>query len=433
MTQKSTLISLIRGSSIMTTVGILGGILGYAYQIIMGRMLSSFEFALFSAVMALYVFTNSPLNAVTMAISRQVSACVALGDKVAIRMLFVKSYRGLLIGFGPAFIIFFLMAPWLQECLKSPTSAPVWFCGAILFCMTAVGVATAFMQALKQFLVLGAAVLTSHILKIGFSVFLVVLGFKASGALAGVFLAGLATCFFVVSFLYLRLKLKQSERELKAGVVRKKPYQISVRAVVPVLVANVAFTAMTQLDMVLANYYFDATTAGNYAAASVLGKAVLYLPGGMVFALFPMVAENFSKGESSSRLFIQAVSLTSIICFATALVYFFYSDWIIALFYGTRYMGASDILRWYGLAILPMALVLVAEHFLIAQGRVLFAWLFLAIAPFELLSIQIYHQEPLMVVAIIGTFGFVTMILGFGLLSCGYKGSSKDSKKRVEE
>jgi O-antigen/teichoic acid export membrane protein len=173
---------------------------------------------------------------------------------------------------------------------------------------------------------------------------------------------------------------------------------------------------MTQLDMVLVNYYFPSEQAGLYAAASVLGKAVLYLPGGLVIALFPMVAENHTKGEASARLFIQVTVVTASLIGLAALVYWWLGPWLITLLYGQAYAGAGELLSWYGLAILPMALVMVAENFLIAKGRVLFAWLFLGIAPLQLLAIHLWHADLLNVIVILGTSGAVLMALGFGTL-----------------
>jgi len=54
--------------------GITGGILGYVFQIIMGRMLTVEEYGLFTALMALMMVTGAPLGTLTMVVSRKVSA-----------------------------------------------------------------------------------------------------------------------------------------------------------------------------------------------------------------------------------------------------------------------------------------------------------------------------------------------------------------------
>jgi O-antigen/teichoic acid export membrane protein len=177
--------------------------------------------------------------------------------------------------------------------------------------------------------------------------------------------------------------------------------------------ANIAFSAMTQLDMVLVKHLFPADQASIYYAASILGKAILYLPGGIVLALFPLVASNDAKGQASGHMLIQAAGFSGLICFLVASIYWFFGDWIILQFYGAKYEGAGDLLRLYGFAMLPMALVMVAEYFLIAKGRVLFAWLFLAIAPLQILAIYTWHEQLWMIVAAIAAFGSVLAVMGY--------------------
>jgi O-antigen/teichoic acid export membrane protein len=188
-----------------------------------------------------------------------------------------------------------------------------------------------------------------------------------------------------------------------------------------VLIANTSFVAMTQLDMVLVNALFPPREAGLYAAASILGKAVMYLASGIAMALFPMVAERQARDQSSAHLLIQAVGLAAILCAAGGVGYFVLGEWIVEVFYGPSYAGAGELLRYFGFAMLPMGLVMVAEHFLIAKGRVLFAYLFLATAPLEMLAIYLYHGSLLTVVAIMGASGLLLCVVGYGMLWRTYR------------
>jgi hypothetical protein len=63
-----------------------------------------------------------------------------------------------------------------------------------------------------------------------------------------------------------------------------------------------------------------------------------------------------------------------------------------------------------------MALVMVAEHFLIAQGRVVFAWLFVLIAPLQVAAIHAWHPNLQAVIGIMGLCGTVLAVAGCGIL-----------------
>jgi len=65
---------------------------------------------------------------------------------------------------------------------------------------------------------------------------------------------------------------------------------------------------------------------------------------------------------------------------------------------------------------LPMALIMVAEHFLIAMGRVMFAYLFMVVAPLQLIAIYYYHDTLLNMVVIMAISGITLVLVGYGLL-----------------
>jgi O-antigen/teichoic acid export membrane protein len=164
------------------------------------------------------------------------------------------------------------------------------------------------------------------------------------------------------------------------------------------------------------NHFFPAQDAGLYAAAAVLGKAVLYLPGGIALALFPMVVEQHARRQETRSLFLQALLLVGLVCTAGATFYLVAGRWLVQLLYGAQYAEAGELLRYYGFAILPMTLVMVAEYFLIAKGRILFAYIFVIIAPLQTIAVYLWHDSLVVVIGIMGGFGALLACLGLALL-----------------
>lgn len=387
---------------------IVGGILGYAFQVLMGRMLSPQEFSLFSTMMALYAVLATPLGTLMMVISRKVSEYRALEDSGSLTHLYYSiNSRSAVIG-ALLIGIIIVFAPQIQSYLKAPSNILIYLLGILLFLTIFPTINNAFMQGMQKFQWFSALGSLSVLLKIVFSVILIWMGYGVAGAIGGIILAYLVILSITYGMLY---------RPLAAG--QGKPSQkvhLSFKSAWPVFIANLAFATMTQLDMVLVNYYFPAHEAGLYAAASILGKAVMYLPGGIALALFPMVAENHARNQSSAPLLFQAVGLTAVLCGTGAIFYFLFGEWIIGLLYGESYRGAGEVLKFFGFAIFPMALVMVAEHFLIAKGRVLFVYLFVFIAPLQLVAIHFYHDSLQMVIGVMGVSGLLLTLLGYGLL-----------------
>lgn len=412
---------LARASVWTMAAGILAGVLGYAFQVLMGRMLTPSEFALFSTVMALFAILCAPLGTLMMLITRKVSEYKARNDVGSIyHFYYAINIRTAVIGLL-VIAACFVFSTQLQIYLKAPTITPVYLLGVMLFFTLLPSINSAFMQGIQNFIWFSASSVLSVAYKIIFSVALVWMGFGLVGALIGISLS--FVMLWITTLGGLRSKLIEG---------RGKPFEVgrlTYKAALPVFVANVAFATMTQFDMVLVNYYFPSHEAGLYAAASVLGKAVLFLPGGIAMALFPMVAENHAGNKASSHLLMQAITLTTVLCGMGAIFYYLFGDWLVQLLYGESYRGASDVLRYYGFAILPMALVMVTEYFLIAKGKVMFAYLFLVFAPLQFLAVYYFHNSLLTIVGIMAVTGILLCSLGFLLL---WKSVSASDKIRAQ-
>jgi len=405
---------LLRAGLSLTVLGLVGGLLGYVYQILMARMLTPAEYALFSAIVALTMFTSSPLGAVNMLLTRSVASFCAHNQLKLLRNMYWRASQWLALAGLILLALLMLWMPTIQTYLKSPTTGPVWIFGILIVLSAVALVNNAFFQGEQRFGWFAGTGIAGVLGKIFFSVILISAGLGVGGALTGILLS--VVVIWLIGMLAITRRFHSQVNSGQAATA-----SFPVVKIVPVLIANIAFVSMTQLDMVLVNYYFSPEQAGLYAAASVLGKAVLYLPGGMVIALFPMVAENHAKGHASAQLLMQVVAITASLCGSAALIYWWFGPWLITLLYGQVYNGAGELLRWYGFAILPFTLVMVAEHFLIAKGRVLFAWIFLGIAPLQLLAIYLWHEDLWNVIVILGLCGVVLMLLGFGTLWREYR------------
>ena len=399
---------LARASSWLVVGGVAGGILGYLFQIIMGRMLSVSEYGIFSALMAMLVVIAAPMTTLSMIISRRVSTYRSEQDNGKLGYLFYWINRKLLlIAVVLIVLVVFNIKP-LQNFLLIEKSAHLYLLLIILLIAFPQAVNNAYLQGLQYFKWLSVSGVLATLLKIIIAVILIYFGLGVAGALGGVIFS--TFIILILTYVVLRPSLSKNNASISNTT------HLLFKSAMPVLLANVAFAVMTQIDMVLVKYYFSEQEVGIYAAASILGKAVMYLPGGIAMALFPMVAENHASGKSSAHLMFQAVGVTALLSLTGALFYYFFADSIIVLLYGNDYKEAANVLKYFGFAILPMALIMVAEHFLIAMGRVLFTYLFMVVAPLQLIAIYYYHDTLLDIVAVLSISGIILVVSGYGLL-----------------
>jgi len=399
---------LARASSWLFVGGTAGGILGYLFQIIMGRMLSVTEYGILSALMAIMVVIGAPIQTLSMIISRRVSAYRSEQDSSKLGYLFYWINRKLLlIAVVLATLVVFNIKP-LQNFFLIEENIHLYLLLIIVLIAFPQAINNAYLQGLQYFKWLSVSGVFATLLKIIIAVILVYFGLGVAGALGGVIFSTFTI--LILTYVVLRPSLSGS------NVSTSNATHLLFESAMPVLLANVAFAVMTQIDIVLVKHYFSGQDAGLYAAASIMGKAVMYLPGGIAMALFPMVAENHASGKSSANLIFQAVGMTASLSLIGALFYYFFADSIIVLLYGADYKEAAHVLKYFGFAIIPMALIMVAEHFLIAMGRVLFAYLFMIVAPLQLIAIYYYHDTLLDIVTVLFVSGIILVVSGYGLL-----------------
>jgi O-antigen/teichoic acid export membrane protein len=404
---------LARASSWLLAGGIAAGILGYLFQITMGRMLSVAEYGLLSSIMAMYAIMSTPFQTLFMIVSRRVSVLKSQKKTNSIsKLFFVLNYKIAVISFILILIFWFL--PSIKEYLLIEKNSQFFLFIGILISAIFFSINKAYLQGLQYFKWLSASGVISILIKTIIAIIFVYFGFGVSGALGGVFISTLITLVLTYFILHPTLITNNTSPPVTTNFLFKS-------ASLSVLFANIAFAIMTQIDIVLVKYFFSEQDAGLYAAASILGKAAMYLPGGITMALFPMVAENHAKGASSSNLMFQAVSVTLLLSLIGAIFYYYFADYIILILYGADYIDASIILKYFGFAILPMSLIMVAEYFLIAMGRVLFAYLFLLMAPLQVIAIYFYHDSLLNVVTVLFVSGAILVLFGYGLLWSEYK------------
>ena len=73
------------------------------------------------------------------------------------------------------------------------------------------------------------------------------------------------------------------------------------------------FWFMLGADVLFARAFFEDTDAGLYGAASVLGKAVLWIPAVVAQLIFPRLARESKHGESVADLAVRAVSVVGVV------------------------------------------------------------------------------------------------------------------------
>ena len=96
-----------------------------------------------------------------------------------------------------------------------------------------------------------------------------------------------------------------------------------------------------------------------------------------------------------------------------AVFFYLFPVSIIGVVYGDQYIAAASILKYYGLAMLPMALLMVLMNYLIAREKNLFSCIMIVGALLEIFAIILFHDSLMQIVFIMLTAG--TLLLATGI------------------
>jgi O-antigen/teichoic acid export membrane protein len=392
----------LRGSALLFAAMMVGNVFGYLFQLAMGRMLSVAEYGEMNALMSLMVMFGIPLAALVNFFARETSVYFSKGDSASVRGL--HRYGLTRTCWIAAFVICPLafLSPFIGRYIGVSFDKVI-----LVFTCVFVGalatVNTGVIQGMQYFRSLSFIGAGASFFKFAFAIVFVWFGWGVLGALGGLLATGLTLLVYSQWLILSSLPREKKAFHLSFGKIYKY--------VGGLFLANAFFGVLTQVDVMLVKHYFTPQEAGLYASAAILGKAVMYLPGAIVLALFPMAAANQAAGQSSSGMLIKAIGLTLALSGGGAVILHFFPGVIMGTLFGARYLPAAPLTAIFGLAMLPMALILVLMNYLLAQGRVRFV-VFLAMAGIvELAGIHFFRNNLHNILYVIMAAGCMALFL----------------------
>jgi len=396
---------LIKAGGLLFLVSMVGNVFNYAFQITMGRLFTTVEYGLMNSLLAMFMVMAVPLGTLFMVISKQTAEYKARGEFGKIRGLFRKIYKFVLIAGSVGFLLFLMISPYIKEYINAPSVIPVIILGGAIFLLLSPPlINVAVLQGIQDFKWMNIGMGLGGPMKFFFCVALVIAGLSVNGVMAGLVLASITIWF--ITYLPLR-----KDMHYEKGIL-DIPDNITFLNILPVLLANLAFAVMTQADMVLVKHLFSGHEAGIYASASIIGKAVMYLPGAIVLAMFPMVAESNTLRQDSSHLIIKTTIVTFLLSGSGALLLFFFPEFIIGTFFGVKYLEAGEIVRYFGVSMLPMALLLIMMNYFIAKGKTFFQYILFIGAFLEIVFILSFHDSLITVLYTLIGIGSLLLFVG---------------------
>jgi O-antigen/teichoic acid export membrane protein len=239
--------------------------------------------------------------------------------------------------------------------------------------MFLIAVARGWLQGLQRFGALGLNLLGDGIFRLGLGAWFFGMGWRVTGGVTTSAAAGALA--FAVAFFALP-PMKDGE-----GVcVEKKDWTPLVGYSLPVVLNLTAFMALASADVMLVKHFFNAQLAGFYGAASMVGKAFLFVGMAMSQVMFPKASATHAQEQDAYPLVWKSLGITGVVLGLGIAATWVLAPMIIRVLFGPAFLTPETVglMRGFGVAITPLAMVYLLMQYNLAVRCTRFVWLLLA-------------------------------------------------------
>jgi len=391
---------IIKHSFFMAFSSSMTGILNYLFQIYMSRSLTASEFGALGALISLLSIVSIPLSAIQTATAKYVSNLKAKGKIGDAAALFFRSLRKIAIISLLGLLVFLLLSRPVSSYLRMDSVAPTIILGFALFLSAFLPALNGTLQGFQKFVYIGSLTMGGAFIRLVSGVALVSLGFGVSGGVGAFVISG--ALLIVFAFVPLRF-LYSIERS--GDVDSREVYAYFV----PVIISLSCLAVLSNVDSIIVKHYFHPKDAGVYLKASIVGKTFFYLPMSFVMVLFPKASESHSLGRRSLHL-LKLTILISLVAAGVGMVICFYGSETISGLIGkdeAEFGQIGALIRYFGIAITPIALVGITMYYNLALHRTRFVYYAVPGTLIFMLSLIVFHSSFWDILWAIGICGWV--------------------------
>ena len=395
---------LFSGSTVMIFGSNLANFIAYVYHLVIGRMLGPELYGELAAVVSLIGLFAVSFGFFGLVIVKFVSS----GNTNERKMLFSwfttrSSQIAIFVG-----IFVTAISPFIAGFLKIGLSVAV-LLGPIITVFLLSFVYSSFLQGLLRF---GRVVVANNISMAGrlaLGILFVALGFSVFGAIFGLFISAALGLWLNRYF----LKDYKVSKDSGSRAFGKKILAYAG----PIFLVSLSTNSLYSTDVILVKHFFEAQSAGIYAALSTLGKIIFFGTAPVGAVMFPLVSQRQSQGKDYKKIFLLSLLFTLGISLLVLLIYWLAPELSLKILYGDKFLGASPYLVWIGLFMAIFSLGSLIAGFYLSKGDTRIWTLVVLAALGQALGIWFFHSSIFQVITvniISASFLLVSLLIYFG-------------------
>jgi O-antigen/teichoic acid export membrane protein len=353
----------------------------YVFLLTAGRILGSEDYGSLAALLGLLAIVLIPAGALQLAVAREISRSMAIGDSAAAGRLARGTLRAALIATVPLLVVALALTKPLSHLLHIDSVAIVGL--AILSLSTALvfPLALGVLQGVQRFAALATLFVFPWLVRLVILAIAAGAGYRLGGAVFATL--GGAVAGAVLALLLIR-------EPLRGAAPLPRPELITfLRYLWPVAIGVVGIAFLTNVDILIVKARFSAHDAGAYAAASAFARVGFFLPATILTVLYPRTAARQARGEETEDILGRSLIATAGFCGLLALVYAAAGVGLVSMTFGRDFSEGGELLAPFALAIglYSLANVLVGYH--LSRGETRYAWIVAATVVVQVVALAV--------------------------------------------
>lgn len=357
-----------RSGAVLAAASLVATGLNYVFLLAAGRLLGSDDYGALAALLGLLTVVLLPTGALQLAVSREISQRLALGDAEGAEGFSWAALRLGLFVTAPLVVLAAVLVVPVNELLNIGSQGAV--------ALAAAGVSVALVLPLTMGVLLGyqrfQAIAALYVLPFALRLALLAglvawAGYQLEGAVFAAVAGALATA--AVALWLVREPLRRGTHTIRPALA---PF---LRYLWPVVIGLLGIAVLTNGDILVVKARFSPDDAGDYAAASAFARVAFFLPATILTVLFPRTAARQARGEDTADILGRSLIVTAAFCALLTFVYALIGEPLVRLSFGPEFAEAGALLPEFtvAMALFSIANVLVGFH--LSHGETRYAWI----------------------------------------------------------
>jgi len=364
-----------RSGVLLAAASALGILLNYAFLLAAGRILGTSSYGALAALLGLLTIVLLPAGAVQLAVSREVSTRVALGDDEGAEAFGWATFRLGLIASGGVLVVALVLAVPLNAMLNIGSVGAMLLAAVSLAAALALPIALGILQGYQRFGAVAAMNVVPFAIRLALLAVTAAIGLKLGGAALAILGASVLGALIAIGLIH--EPLGRGARAVRPAL---SPF---LRYLGPVVVGVIGITLLTTLDLLVVKARFSSEAAGEYAAASAFARVAFFLPATILTVLFPRAAARQARGQGAGDILGRSLIVTAGFGGLLTLFYWMTGRGLVVTSFGQEFAHGGSLLVLFTISMTLFSLANVLVGFHLSRDETRFAWIVAAVVPIQ--------------------------------------------------